>query len=284
MSTTNELITYVKNGSLDADHILDALGQIAVASTGAGQEATAAASAGGVCSAALENTVFPNLGYIVEASSDDGRMDVRVQSIITGSETIAALVLNIQNNLAGISGDAAQLTSDINSIVGDMQHRIGELFSDDCLSNYVQVPILSLDLERKYVSPSIGLRSALQQELDDVKEVTQVVEVVDGYPVLVMADLIIKVKIIEAYVPGEVKSQIESVVIGMLKGRDFNSPLYLSDLYDAVKESSAGIDFVNIEITGPVQYLDQEGNLVPDPGQVIVYGSLSIRNENGEVL
>jgi hypothetical protein len=124
---------------------------------------------------------------------------------------------------------------------------------------------------------------ALQEYLDGIKEVTQVVEVVDGYPVLVLADISIKVKILESYIPSEVRAQIESVVIGLLKGRNFNQPLYLSDLYDTITESSAGIDFVNVSITGPTEYLF-DGNLVPGQNQVIILGSLIIKNENNEVL
>lgn len=283
ISTVNDLIKYIQDGNSDSDHILTELNSILVDVTGANQESTYAASAASAASNAIENVLLYNTANIMEATDTDGDMDVEVDNIVSQSSSLSLLISSIQGTLSSIDGSFDSLSSQIYVIMTSMQDRIGVLFSDDCLSNYVQVPILSLDIDGNYTSPSIGLRAALQEYLDGIKEVTQVVEVVDGYPVLVLADISVKVKIIESYVPSEVKSQIESVIIGLLKGRDFNQPLYLSDLYDSITESSAGIDFVNVSITGPTEYL-LDGNLVPNSNQVIVLGSLVIMNERSEVL
>lgn len=283
ISTVNDLIKYIQDGNSDSDHILTELNSILVDVTGANQESTYAASAASAASNAIENVLLYNTANIMEATDTDGDMDVEVDNIVSQSSSLSLLISSIQGTLSSIDGSFDSLSSQIYVIMTSMQDRIGVLFSDDCLSNYVQVPILSLDIDGNYTSPSIGLRAALQEYLDGIKEVTQVVEVVDGYPVLVLADISVKVKIIESYVPSEVKSQIESVIIGLLKGRDFNQPLYLSDLYDSITESSVGIDFVNVSITGPTEYL-LDGNLVPNSNQVIVLGSLVIMNERSEVL
>lgn len=275
ISTGNDLVKYIQDGNTDLDHILTELNSMLVDITGASQESTQAASAASSASNAIENVLLSNTDNIMEATDTDGDMDIENDNIVSQSSSLSLLISNIQSTLSSIDGNFESLSSQISLIIIDMQNRIGELFSDDCLSNYVQVPILSLDIDGNYTSPSIGLRAALQEYLDGIKEVTQVVEVVDGYPVLVLADISIKVKIVESYVPSEVKSQIETVVIGLLKGRDFNQPLYLSDLYDSITESSAGIDFVNVSITGPAEYLS-DGNLVPNSNQVIVLGSLEV--------
>lgn len=184
----------------------------------------------------------------------------------------------LQAQLAGISGLAATLDSDISGVLTSMQLRIGDLFSDDCLSNYVQVPILAIDSEGNYSAPSAGLMIGLQTYLNSIKEVTQVVEVIDGSSILVPAEIVIDVEIIDSYVNAEVTSQIEATVVGMTKGRDFDDPLYLSDLYENVKASSAGIKRVNIQITGPVTVppVIVGENLVPEANQVIILGSLTI--------
>jgi hypothetical protein len=283
INTGEALVQYIQDGNTNIDHILAEVNNMLVDITGSHQESTQAASVASSASSAIENVVLLNSNNIMNATDTDGAVDIEVNNIVSQISSLAIHISNIQSTLSSIGGNFDSLSSQIHSIMSDMKDRIGVLFSDDCLSNYVQVPILSLDLDGNYSSPSIGLRSALQEYLDGIKEVTQVVEVVDGISVLILADISIKVKIIEAYVISEVKSQIESVVISLLKGREFNQPLYLSDLYDIVTESSAGINYVNISITGPTDYL-VDGNLIPDSNQVIVLGSLVIKNEIGEIL
>jgi len=283
INTGAALVQYIQDGNTNIDHILTEVNSMLVDITGSHQESTQAASVASSASSAIENVVLSNSDNIMNATDTDGNVDIEVNNIVSQISSLAIHISNIQSTLSSIDGNFDSLSSQIHSIMSDMKDRIGVLFSDDCLSNYVQVPILSLDLDGNYTSPSIGLRSALQEYLDGIKEVTQVVEVVDGISVLILADISIKVKIIEAYVISEVKSQIESVVISLLKGREFNQPLYLSDLYDIVTESSAGINYVNISITGPTDYL-VDGNLIPDSNQVIVLGSLVIKNEIGEIL
>ena len=181
--------------------------------------------------------------------------------------------------ISGISGMAEVLEGNIETVLAQMHTRIGELYSENCLSNHVQVPILSLDLEGNYVAPSSGLMIALQTYLDRIKEVTQTIEVIDGSAVLVPAEIEVSLRVGEGYVPAEVIAVVEATILGLLKGRDFDQPLYLSQIYDAVVESSAGVAYANVEIVGPIlipPVIDGEGNLVPAPNQIISYGSLTI--------
>jgi len=169
-----------------------------------------------------------------------------------------------------------------------MHDRIGELFDADCMSNYVQVPILSLDVDGNYSAPSVGLMTGLQTYLTQIKEVTQHVEVIDGSSILVPAAIAILLEVNkDAYIEAEVVSDVVATVVGMLKGRDFNDPMYLSELYENVMDTSDGIIRANVEITGPSlipSVIDNEGNLVPAPNQVIVYGSLLITDKDGNTL
>ena len=81
------------------------------------------------------------------------------------------------------------------------------------------------------------------------------------------------------YRSGEVESEVlANIVFGfesLLKGRKFAVPLYLSDLY-AITDQIAGIDHINIEITGPANRLDSLGNLVPEQLEIITKGTLNI--------
>ncbi len=286
---TQDLIDDINDSTVtDLSEVLTALSPILAAANAAKSESNLARSAALVAQGGIDTSI-PFLDGLVAATADDGDMDTYVQAINNELSTLSGLIVAIQTDLSSIDGAASSLETavvDIMTGTGGMTERLGELFSDDCLSNYVQVPILSLDLNGDYVAPSVGLKTALQQYLNGIKEVTQVVEVVDGSSILVPAAIAVRVAILDAYIPAEVKSQIQSIIVGMLKGRDFNQPLYLDALYEAVK-SVAGIDYVNISITGPSTappIIDSEGNLVPASNQVIVYGSLVIMNQNGEVI
>jgi hypothetical protein len=195
----------------------------------------------------------------------------------------------LQDQIEEIVGLAESLKDDdILPVLTLMHERIGELFNADCASNYVQVPILSLDVDGNYSAPSVGLMIGLQSYLEGIKEVTQQVEVVDGSSVLVPAEIRMVLDVNEdAFIKAEVISQVVATVVGMLKGRSFDSPLYLSDLYTNSKASSGGITYLNVEITGPIttpSVIDTEGNLVPAENQVVVFGTLEIYDPSGNRL
>lgn len=280
----NALRNYISGGGSDTEEILDYIDVILAASGSAVTEATNANNYALSSQQVIDNTIIRNMNDMVSYVADEGEMEDELDAIDLQTSTLSGLIGDIQTDVSTIDGTSAQLERDVGNVVDDMSSRIGVLFSDDCLSNFVQVPILSLDSDGNYTNPSIGLIASLQSYLNGIKEVTQVVEVIDGYNSVVLAEIVVIVSVLDAYVPVEVKSQIESVIIGLLKGRDFNSPLYLDSLYDAVKDIY-GIEYVNIEITGPMGYhpsvIDSSGNLVPGESQVIALGTLSITDQNG---
>ncbi len=239
-----------------------------------------AATTNGASDAALQ-FIYESRGITENASPTPP--DVTFASIRKGNdESLAALqglltdpTTGIIVNAQTINGTAATLESNIVDVLDQMHTRIGELFDADCLSNYVQVPILAYDAEGNYVAPSAGLMIGLQTYLNEIKEVTQDVEVIDGSFNLVPAQIQVQLKVEPSAVESEVTSQIEATIQGVLRGRDFNQPLYLDWVYKNVKEIP-GITYVNIEILGPAAHLDSEGNLVPAPTQIITFGSLNI--------
>lgn len=261
------------------------IGIAKTASSNAASESQSASNFASLAKGGLNNSLIPASNNVSDAVADGGQMDILAQAISDDIAGVVALIQGtggIQEDLAEIVGDGAQMYTDVMANLDDMHQRIGELFSDDCLSNYVQVPILALDSDGNYTAPSVGLRVGLQQYLNGIKEVTQVVEVVDGSSILIPVDISVRVKILKSYVPSEVISQIRAVITAALKGRDFDSPLYLSEpdtgegLYDLMSDI-AGIDYVNISIDGPSEYL-LDGNLITRPNQVIIYGSLDVQD------
>jgi hypothetical protein len=286
LTRANALRDMIQNGGSTTQEMLEEADAVINAATSALEESDGSRVAAGSAKDGIYTGVLPYARFLIGYLQNGGEVEEQLDSMQSNVTSMDSVVGDIESNLSAIEGEADTAYNDVNGKLGDMQTRIGDLFSDDCLSNYVQVPILSLDLDGNYVAPSIGLRSRLQTRLNAIKEVTQVVEVVDGSSSLVRAEVEVKVSILDAYIPSEVVSQIRSTIVGMLKRRSFNSPLYLDDLYTAVKQID-GIDYVNIVIVGPVTVppiIDTDGNLVPPENSVIVYGSLVIMSTDGDVI
>jgi len=300
-TTSNEnLIAYVATltslSPSEATTILgyagDTRGAVALAKTQSQSSQASAASA----SASLDSAINSQLNPAYESVHDTAVPPAfSLPSIIADATadlaTIEALVEGtggLQDQIAAIVGEAQALEALVLPVLSLMQTRIGELFTDDCMSNYVQVLILGLDADGGYSAPSVGLVAGLQNRLDEIKEVTQQVEVVDGSSMLVGAEILAVLDVNkDAYVESEVVSDVVAVIISLLKGRQFNQPLYLSDLYDAVEAASDGIRHVNISITGPVlapTIIDSDGNLVPSSNSVIKLGKLIVKDVAGNTL
>lgn len=295
----NNLIVYVQSLGLPAgqetailDSINVALNAIAVASTNSLSAQTSSGAAATAVDTAINYSLNPAYESItVVATAPDFSLPSIIADMTADLADITDLVEGtggLQDQIGAMVGQAQDLEDLILPELVLMHDRIGELFDADCMSNYVQVPILALDVDGNYAAPSVGLITGLQSYLTQIKEVTQDVEVIDGSSALVPAGIAIILEVNkDAYIEAEVVSDVVATVVGMLKGRDFNQPLYLSDLYEDTKDTSAGIVRVNIEITGPIlapTVIDSDGNLVPAPNQVIVYGSLAITDRDGNIL
>jgi hypothetical protein len=277
LNAANSLKTLIETGGATTEEILDYVNSIIYSATSANEESQNSRIAATSAKSIIYSSVFPNLRSLNDYLENSGYVEDQLDSMSLNIGLMNTTISSIQNQISLIEDESDSISSDIDSKLNGtdgIANHVANLFSDDCLSNYVQVPILSLDLDGKYVAPSIGLKNALQTELNRIKEVTQVVEVVDGSTSLVPADISVNGTVVSSYVPSAVESQVRAVILGILKRRDFNSPLYLDSLYDVVKQIP-GIDYVNIEITGPSAFLTG-GNLVPEENQVIVYGSLTI--------
>jgi hypothetical protein len=65
---------------------------------------------------------------------------------------------------------------------------------------------------------------------------------------------------------------------GILVEREFNKPLYVWEIDGAIRNnvSTSQINYLNVKINGPTQYLDSAGNLVTPVGKVIQAGTIVV--------
>jgi hypothetical protein len=232
---------------------------------------TAVQAAGSALDGAIANQINPTLDALENAAPTAPSSSVlAVEAAMTSATaSISETVVALGADLANIAGTAESLQTTVLAQTESMRARIAVLFSDDCMSNYVQVPILSLNADGDYVAPSVGLIKGLQTYLDGVKEVTQQVEVITGEEALVDAVIVVEMMTADGFVFVEERAKVQSALVGILRGRRFNQPLYLSQLYGTIEAASDGLQYVNVRITGPLAYVDEDGNLVPPANKII---------------
>jgi len=167
------------------------------------------------------------------------------------------------------------LDDDVNSGLDCIYNHVDEILSEDCKANLVVVPILSTDADGFYTAPTLSLIAAVQAYLEERKEVTQTVNVVDGSFYLVPAQIVITLGVIRGYIGEEIVAVADRNIRSILKKRAFGLNLYRSEIHDQCDDID-GVDFSNIRITGPSDHLDGSGNLVVDEKETITLGTLTI--------
>lgn len=210
--------------------------------------------------------------------TDDNTVESNTADINTVFDNIGDSQSVLVVTADALSGSASAMKVEVDLKLVELDNYIGTLFDHDCKSNVVQVPILAQLEDGTYVPPSSGLIQSLQTYLDDCKEVTQVVQVIDGSGSLVPVTVDVGVKVLSGFVPDEVLSQVDTVVTGLLTGRDFNSPLTIHDIHTSITENVDGIDkYVNIVMSAvPASYIDSNGNCVPPEQKIITKGSVTV--------
>jgi hypothetical protein len=196
-------------------------------------------------------------------------------SISANDTTMAANAVTIATAVDRIETAETTLDTEIaNDEIALLAH-LDTLFSADCKVNLVQVPILVTGGDGFYTGPSTGLVRAVQSYLDEIKEVTHLVEVVSGSTNLVPAYIEIEVKYDNTVVQSEVKASIEAGIDDILRGRDFDTSLYMSDLA-AVLDAIDGYEYVNTSITAPASHIDGDGNLIVAELEIVTKGGVTV--------
>jgi len=182
---------------------------------------------------------------------------------------------NIVTSINSLMTTINEQYSVINTNANNLLAHLDVLFDKDCKSNLVVVPILTTDSDGFYTSPSTGLIRALKAYLDEIKEVSQFVQVTNGANWLVSADIDIDVKLLPSVIVQEKQSEISRIIDGMLKGRDFAESLYLQHIYNELKTVS-GVGYLNVNIIDPVDKIDEDGNLIIEEREIVTKGTVTI--------
>ena len=221
-----------------------------------------------------------NLGVIVDTisgSSDD------FYGLVSG------YLVDMDSAVSGINTLFYQSTSGLyQSVCGDINElyaHLDENISNSCQANLVQVKVLGKDANRKYVAPLQSTLDSLKAYLEERKDIVQTVSCVEGTVDVIEADVTIEVRVANTAVEDDVVQAIKDSLdksdvapLGILVERAFNKPLYVWEIDGAIRDNvpSDHIDYLNVKINGPAQYLDISGNLVTPTGRVIQTGTIIV--------
>lgn len=108
------------------------------------------------------------------------------------------------------------------------------IISSERNTNHVLVNALSKDSSGYYVAPSTQQLDDLFRYLNNIRLINTTVEVVSGANMLRPVTVDINVKLKPTALQSDVINLIQNGVDGLLKDREFNESLYLSDVYSIV--------------------------------------------------
>jgi len=210
--------------------------------------------------------------------------EVRRARIRTNVDVIEVSNTSIASTAASLETDVIAVDNAVDSLVTDVDEHVDSFLSNECKSNLIEVPVLTLDSDGFYVIPTNGLQKSLQSFLEKSKEVTQVLKVTGASNQLVAADVNVLVGILTGYNEATVRSQVEAAILALLRGRSFGNTLRLSELYAPIAPEEDdiqidGVEYVNIFIVGPSGRIDTDGNLPIENFEVVTRGVITITSE-----
>lgn len=274
-------------------------------------EVIAAATAANTTIDSETDSVRSNLDDIItEVEAVSGEIETAIQAdkdciaseLVNICTSISGSVSGFQDAVSGFVDDIDTANAEINNIfvvgtsglldtvsgyVDDFLEHADEHLTDSCDANKVQVKVLGKDVDRKYVAPLQTTLDQLKLHLEARKDVTHTIDVISGLGDVVEADVTITVRVSDNAVEDDVLATISDVIqksdiepLGILVEREFNKPLYLSELYGSIRDAFDDPDdvivYMNITIDGPSEFLDDAGNLITPASSVIQVGTINI--------
>jgi hypothetical protein len=186
------------------------------------------------------------------------------------------------------SGAVSGLTM-IESAVSGLADYLSAAFSDTSKANQVQVVVLGVDANNRYIPPSSTVLTDVQTTLQGLADAVVTVVAVDGSSKLVEASIAVTLGISQTAVQSDVENlslqalissvQNDTQSLGLLVRRAAGVNLYLSDIMNAIEAANASGDvvYVNVQITAPTNMLDAQGNLIIGAQQIIQNGKVTVQ-------
>lgn len=176
-------------------------------------------------------------------------------------------------------------TQSINTGVSGLTTYLSRIFSDTSKANNVQVVVLGVDANNKYVSPSTQILSDVQTSVQSIADAVVTVTAVDGSSKIISVDMLIELGLSPTAVESDVIQQVNNALIkttspyGLLVRRKVGRSLYISDIVDSIRANTNAGDviFINVLIQSPSSLLDDDGNLIIASQQVVQNNNIEVK-------
>ena len=247
------------------------IASIQSSSTNATGQSITISSDVGLISTAIDNAKID----ATTAVASQAIMGTNITAVLAQLATVSSAVVLMQSSVLSINDTTALLGQQV------IDH-VDSFLSSDCQANLVEVPILTFDADGFYVPPTIALVKSLQSYLDQNKEITQVIKVFAATDQLIPVNMTVTVGVLAGFSQPSIASQINTIILTVLRKRPFGRSLRLAELYWAidVKNSGiAGMDFVDIAITSPISKLDGSGNVIIASNEVVTRGTITVNTQ-----
>ena len=228
-----------------------------------------------------------DLETVYDSVSGLGSVSGYVETIETSVDAVSGYLYVIDELAADVEPvfEVSGLAENVSGYTQDMYDYLDTILSDGCRANTVQVSVLGKDASRKFVAPSETTITDLKDYLEERKDAVHTVVVVAGTERVVDANLTIEVLPTPEADVDDVINRIQDVLtksdeepLGLLVERNFNESLYKSDIHAAIQGviEDFEVEYLNVIIDGPAEYLDSRGNLVIPTGFVIQTGTVNV--------
>lgn len=168
----------------------------------------------------------------------------------------------------------------------ELSDYLSYVLSDTSKANHVQVTVLSVDQNNRYVAPNQSTIAQVEAKLKPLTDAAVTLTVVDGSDRIVPVNLTVDIGVSQNAIKDEVETKSRQALLnatsdpfGLLVRRAAGKALYRSEIQEAITlaNSSGDIAFINVFITSPSNQLDAAGNLLVQPQQIIQDGTITVR-------
>lgn len=174
---------------------------------------------------------------------------------------------------------------------------LSQAFSDTSKANNVQVILLSVDSNNRYIAPSNTTLTNVKAKLDSLKDAVVTISVVSGISKIIETDIYVEMGISQTAVKEDVLLKSQNALYGtsspygLLVRRTAGISLYKSDIVEAIMAANEAADvrYINVQILAPASKLDAYGNLIVNSQEIVQNGAIDIQIKkrfliNGEVV
>lgn len=191
----------------------------------------------------------------------------------------------------GVSGQGGLIEMGLSGVmivesgVSGLSSYLSQAFSDTSKANNVQIVVLSVDSNNRYISPSTLTLQTVESTVQTIADAVVTVKAVDGISKVVDADVTVELGISQTAVKADVEQKSLNALtgtttpFGIMVKRVAGKSLYISDIENAIRDANATGDlvYVNVHIDGPTQYLDAANNFIVGKQQIVQNGIVSVK-------